>query len=108
MQRKLLQILLTRIVLMRWVKMIVMTAALGLAALSSAQVNAQSIETDLTSHNIIVDIGFSGASITLFGTTVDRPGRPSPGKTGRRCGDRRSGADPAIAEEIACRRYLAK
>ena len=72
MQRKLLQILLTRIVLMRWVKMIVMTAALGLAALSSAQVNAQSIETDLTSHNIIVDIGFSGASITLFGTTVDR------------------------------------
>lgn len=74
MQRKLLQILLTRIVLMRWAKMIVMTAALGLAALSSAQVNAQSIETDLTSHNIIVDIGFSGASITLFGTTVDRQG----------------------------------
>lgn len=41
---------------------------------------AELIETDLTSHHIVVDINFSGASITLFGTTVDKLGAVRPSK----------------------------
>jgi len=42
--------------------------------LRAGSAEAETIETDLTSHQIVVDINFSGASITLFGTTVEKSG----------------------------------